>query len=250
MYVHRLILNYFLPLLNGLQGKVLEPTISVTIVMTIFSLEVEGHRSCRFILNCFTKLYSNWGIPQAPKKMVGPTTNYLFRPWNRFSSIDHLSPTNKLAPIKETINAALSLGKNSIRALESLIESLSFVLACVNVTSTDLYFCWVNLFILFMFSDISKPVLSIIFQKLTQMILYFCCVWIRLINLHLPLLRKCDKSKHLLWIWCSSNALVPAVLRHWMHQNSVCVHWICLISLVKVNAHLLTSNWYPHKEVF
>ena len=29
---------------------------------------------------------------------------------------------------------------------------------------------------------------------------------------------------------------------HWTHQNSVRVHWICLISLEKVNAHLLTSN--------
>ena len=31
-------------------------------------------------------------------------------------------------------------------------------------------------------------------------------------------------------------------LGHWAHQNSVRVHWICLISLEKVNAHLLTSN--------
>ena len=31
-------------------------------------------------------------------------------------------------------------------------------------------------------------------------------------------------------------------LGHWTHQNSVRVHWICLISLEKVNAHLLTSK--------
>ena len=39
-----------------------------------------------------------------------------------------------------------------------------------------------------------------------------------------------------------SNALSPSGLGHWMHQNSVNVHWICLISLKKVNAHLLTSK--------
>ena len=38
----------------------------------------------------------------------------------------------------------------------------------------------------------------------------------------------------------ASNALGPAGLGHWTHQNSVRVHWICLISLEKVNAHLLT----------
>ena len=27
-----------------------------------------------------------------------------------------------------------------------------------------------------------------------------------------------------------------------MHQNSVRMHWICCISLKKVNAHILTSN--------
>ena len=38
------------------------------------------------------------------------------------------------------------------------------------------------------------------------------------------------------------NALSPAGLGHWTHENSVRVNWICLISLEKVNAHLLTSN--------
>ena len=39
-----------------------------------------------------------------------------------------------------------------------------------------------------------------------------------------------------------SNAVGPVGPRLWMHQSSVRVHWICLISLEKVNAHLLTSN--------
>ena len=42
-----------------------------------------------------------------------------------------------------------------------------------------------------------------------QMILYFCFVWLRLINLLLLSLRKYNKSKHMLWIWCLSNALGP-----------------------------------------
>ena len=47
---------------------------------------------------------------------------------------------------------------------------------------------------------------------------------------------KQDKSNALAWIWCLSNALNPVGLRHWTHQNSVRMHWICLISLKKVNA--------------
>ena len=79
-------------------------------------------------------------------------------------------------------------------------------------------------------------------MNLSKWLLYFCRVWIRLINLHLLLLGKCDKSKHLRWIWCLSNALGPAGLGHWTHQNSVRMHWICLILLAKVNTHLLTST--------
>ena len=74
------------------------------------------------------------------------------------------------------------------------------------------------------------------------MIVYFWHVRIRLINLHLHSLGKCDKSKHLFWSWCVSNPLSPAGLWHWTHQNWVHMHWICLISLSKVNAHLLTCN--------
>ena len=42
-----------------------------------------------------------------------------------------------------------------------------------------------------------------------------------------------------------SSALGPVGLGHWTHQNSVRVHWICLISLEKVYAHLLT---YKHMD--
>ena len=45
-----------------------------------------------------------------------------------------------------------------------------------------------------------------------------------------------------------SNALGPAGLGHWTHRNSVHVHWICLISLEKENAHLLTSNYAPQRS--
>ena len=66
-----------------------------------------------------------------------------------------------------------------------------------------------------MFNGILKPFSFIIFQEHEQMIA---------------------------WIWCLSSTVGPAGLWHWTHQNSVRVHWICLISLEKVNAHLLTSN--------
>ena len=105
-----------------------------------------------------------------------------------------------------------------------------------------LFLLGLSVFIFFMLMTF-QAISFIIFHEPKQMILFFCHVWIRLIYLHLPLLLKCDKSKHLLWIWCSSSALNPAGLGHWTHQNSMLKHWICLISLTKVNAHLLTSKW-------
>ena len=74
----------------------------------------------------------------------------------------------------------------------------------------------------------------------------FCGVWIRLINLHLLLLVKLDKSNALAWIWCLSNALGLRASGIGRIKNSVRMHWICLISLEKVNAHLLTSNYFLH----
>ena len=86
-----------------------------------------------------------------------------------------------------------------------------------------------------MFRDISKPVYSLLVTNWSKWFC-FCRVWIRLINLHLLSLRKCDKSKHLPWIWCLPNALCPGGFGHWTHQNSVCMHWICLIFLCLPNA--------------
>ena len=65
------------------------------------------------------------------------------------------------------------------------------VIARVNVTSTDPFFHWVKLLIFFMFSGILRPFYLFHFiHEHEQMILFFCCVWIRLINLHLLLLVK------------------------------------------------------------
>ena len=51
------------------------------------------------------------------------------------------------------------------------------------------FFHWVKLLIFFMFSGILRPYL-IIFHKHEQMILFFCRVWIRLINAHLLFLSE------------------------------------------------------------
>ena len=103
---------------------------------------------------------------------------------------------------------------------------------------TSLWHFKAILFIIF------KAISFIIFHEHERMILFFWRVWIRLINLHLLLLGKCNKSMHLPeFDSCPMHsALRAAGLGHWTHQNSVCMHWICFISLEKVNAHLLTSN--------
>ena len=60
------------------------------------------------------------------------------------------------------------------------------------------FFHWVKLLIFFMFSDILRPFYLEFFMNMSNWFLFFCHVWIRLINLHLLLLGKCDKSMHLL----------------------------------------------------
>ena len=103
---------------------------------------------------------------------------------------------------------------------------------CVNVKSIDPFF-------FFSLGEVvnilhvkwhSKAILFIIFYEHEQMMLFFCCVWIRLTNMHLILFRTHNKSKHLPCIWCLSNALGPAGLWHWTHHNSVHMHQICFIS--------------------
>ena len=64
-----------------------------------------------------------------------------------------------------------------------------------------------------------KSILFIIFHENEQMILFFCRVWIRLINLHLLMLVKMDKSNALARMWCLSNALGPVGLGHWTHPK-------------------------------
>ena len=85
-----------------------------------------------------------------------------------------------------------------------------WVIARVNVTSTDTFFHWIKLLIFFVFSGI----LLIIFHEYEQMILFFCRVWNRLVNLHLLFRVKWDKPNALAWIWCLSNALGLAGLGH------------------------------------
>ena len=123
------------------------------------------------------------------------------------------------------------------------------VIARANVTSTDPFFSLGKVFNILHVLWHFNAILFIILHEHEQIILFFCHVWIRLINLHLLLLVKKDKSNALAWIWCLSNALGPAGLGQWTHQNSVRLHWICLISLEKVNAHLLTFKCFLPETV-
>ena len=49
---------------------------------------------------------------------------------------------------------------------------------------------WLSFILLFLHINKHGPILFIIFHKHEQIILFFCRVWIRLINLHLLLLVK------------------------------------------------------------
>ena len=46
-----------------------------------------------------------------------------------------------------------------------------------------------------------------------------------------------DPALNLMLVQCTR----PVGLKHWTHQMLVRMHWICLISLTKVNAHLLSN---------
>ena len=64
------------------------------------------------------------------------------------------------------------------------------VIACANVTSTDPFFSLGKVVNILHVQWHFKTILFIIFHEHEQMILFFCRVWIRLINLHLLLLVK------------------------------------------------------------
>ena len=87
---------------------------------------------------------------------------------------------------------------NALRELQSDCAMCFWcVIARVNIVSNDPFFSLdkvVNILCVYWHF---KDILFIIFHKHRQMILFFCHVWIRLINLHLLLLGKCDKSMHL-----------------------------------------------------
>ena len=64
---------------------------------------------------------------------------------------------------------------------------------------------------------------------------FYCFEWNKTNPIHLPIFDTCP---------------VHSGLGHWMHQSSVDVYWICLISLEKVNAHRLTSNWFCQDKLY
>ena len=64
------------------------------------------------------------------------------------------------------------------------------VIARANVTSTNPFFSLGKVFNILHVYWHFKTILFIIFHECEQMILFFCRVWIRLINLHLLLLLK------------------------------------------------------------
>jgi hypothetical protein len=88
--------------------------------------------SCKYLVDCFEKVCQNLGVPLASDKSVGPVTKLVFLGLE-IDSIRQLVtvPQEKLLTIVGKINKALRGEKITLKELQSLVGSLSFICRAV-----------------------------------------------------------------------------------------------------------------------
>ena len=93
---------------------------------------VTGRLSCRHLVDSFSNVCNRLGVPLAKDKSVGPTTRLVFLGLEIDSVRQEISiPSEKLAKISAKVQEALNSEKMSLRSLQSVIGSLSFVCKAV-----------------------------------------------------------------------------------------------------------------------
>ena len=93
---------------------------------------VQGSQSCRSVLNCFVDLCAELGVPLAHDKTIEPTTKLTFLGLEINTVSQSVAiPQDKLPVINGKIATALRSEKITLKNLQSLIGSLSFVCRAV-----------------------------------------------------------------------------------------------------------------------
>lgn len=92
----------------------------------------DSSQSCSKVLECFNKLCKELGVPLAEEKSVGPTSRlvYLGLEIDAVRQIVAV-PEEKMSKISEKIQRALQASEMSLREIQSLIGSLSFICRAV-----------------------------------------------------------------------------------------------------------------------
>lgn len=94
--------------------------------------EGESRRSCSSIVKCFEQVCQEFGVPLASEKSVGPSTSLVYLGLQIDSVQQTVSvPSGKVASISSKVDKALQANKLTLRELQSLIGSLSFVCKAV-----------------------------------------------------------------------------------------------------------------------
>lgn len=90
-------------------------------------------RSCQALLDLFTSLCSELGVPLAPDKTVGPTAQITYLGLQIDSESQTVSiPHEKLVKVTEKVDTALAANSLTLKKLQSLIGSLSFVCRAIS----------------------------------------------------------------------------------------------------------------------
>ncbi len=88
--------------------------------------------SCKHAVKCFEEVCSELGVPLSKEKSVGPVTEIVFLGLEIDSNKQLVRiPNNKLVVIQEKIRKALRVQKLTLREIQSLVGSLSFVCRAV-----------------------------------------------------------------------------------------------------------------------
>ena len=99
----------------------------------IFVSSAGGGLSCQHIVNSFNKVCKELGVPLAKDKSVAPTTKLVYLGLEIDSVRQVISiPTDKLQKIIAKVQNTLNSSKVTLRDLQSVIGSLSFVCKAIN----------------------------------------------------------------------------------------------------------------------
>ncbi len=92
-----------------------------------------GPQSCSTLLETFQEVCKEFGVPLAADKTVGPTSTITFLGLQIDSEKQIISiPSAKLDTVKEKVERALSARKITLKDLQSLIGSLSFICRAIS----------------------------------------------------------------------------------------------------------------------